>query len=850
MKGVSAPVTFQIFRGTYNEQINLVSIPGSNQINPITFQSSSGNPADVTISYSASTYDSNYVWRLFGCDNIEIKNVTLTALGSNYTTVLELWGRADSLKITNNIFNGLFSSSALQRRTLIYAHQVDYRSRIIQGNSFNQTAFSIWMGNSGAGIIGKNLKILNNTFDNDGYGGIFLMDHHSAIIDHNDISIGSYGIDISGIDDTLRITNNRISMDNGGLDINSCLGTLDLPGIISNNFINSRNASASVSSGIYIANSSYQNITYNSVSLKRGYFSSEALNVASGNTHLTVLNNNFAQLDGGLVYTITSTTAFDALDYNNLYTAGNLIAVWGTDRIIDLRDLQVISGWDQHSLAVYPHYLSESNLHTIAPWLDERGIPIPGETLDIDGELRDNLSPDIGADEFIPDPQTTTPMSGDYDIGGVFLPTIQSAVDYIVLRGVRGPVNFLLQGTFNEQVDIVSIPGTNSSQPVTFKSFSGNPADVQVNFAATQADSNYVIRTYGADFITFEDLTISATGNTYARVFDLYKGSDSLVIQNNILNSVTASGNDGNKMIIYSGESLYRSRIIEENTLNQGAFGIFLTRDHPNQGHPSGLKILNNIISNNGYTGLYLYYQDAMQVTGNQIDADFVGMLALYCDSAIVIEKNQLDITYDYGFRISGCGASQANPGLISNNFIHIGNSTSGTGLSVSTCNNQNLYNNSIHVTCTSPTNGIGLYVNTGSGLNIVNNILANTGGGIAYDAYNFSGINSSDFNDIYTTGPILARWNGNQANLAALQAASGMDANSISFDPAFTSQTNLHTNMPALDAAGTPVAEVTDDIDNQLRHPLTPDIGGDEFMIGTNNPPTIISPISDVAYD
>ena len=76
------------------------------------------------------------------------------------------------------------------------------------------------------------------------------------------------------------------------------------------------------------------------------------------------------------------------------------------------------------------------------------------------------------------------------------------------------------------------------------------------------------------------------------------------------------------------------------------------------------------------------------------------------------------------------------------------------------------------------------------------------------------------------------------------------MDAHSISVDPAFTSSTNLHTNLPALDASGTPLASVNDDIDGQPRHPVTPDIGADEFMLGSNNPPILANPISNVVYD
>ena len=82
-------------------------------------------------------------------------------------------------------------------------------------------------------------------------------------------------------------------------------------------------------------------------------------------------------------------------------------------------------------------------------------------------------------------------------------------------------------------------------------------------------DSNYVIRLYGADFIHFEKLTVSANGNDYARVFDLYKGSDSLEFHDNVLNSAVVSQNSDDKTIIFSEESLFRSRIIEGNTLQQ-----------------------------------------------------------------------------------------------------------------------------------------------------------------------------------------------------------------------------------------------------------------------------------------
>ncbi|MEJ2545484.1 MAG: FG-GAP-like repeat-containing protein, partial [Calditrichaceae bacterium] len=77
-------------------------------------------------------------------------------------------------------------------------------------------------------------------------------------------------------------------------------------------------------------------------------------------------------------------------------------------------------------------------------------------------------------------------------------------------------------------------------------------------------------------------------------------------------------------------------------------------------------------------------------------------------------------------------------------------------------------------------------------------------------------------------------------------QTESTMDANSLSIDPGFTSDTDLHIASETLDGAGTPIAEVDVDIDYQNRHPLHPDIGADEFRTGLNSPPILVQAIND----
>ncbi len=44
---------------------------------------------------------------------------------------------------------------------------------------------------------------------------------------------------------------------------------------------------------------------------------------------------------------------------------------------------------NENSLAVYPHYVSITDLHTTAPWLERKRNFSPGITDDIDGDPRE-----------------------------------------------------------------------------------------------------------------------------------------------------------------------------------------------------------------------------------------------------------------------------------------------------------------------------------------------------------------------------------------------------------------------------------------------------------------------------
>jgi hypothetical protein len=168
--------------------------------------------------------------------------------------------------------------------------------------------------------------------------------------------------------------------------------------------------------------------------------------------------------------------------------------------------------------------------------------------------------------------------------------------------------------------------------------------------------------------------------------------------------------------------------------------------------------------------------------------------------------------------------------GLIANNFIQVGGTSSAYGLYIIGSNYQRILNNNINITSTSANNNYAINFSSSQNIYLVNNILANSGGGYSLYTTSPSTFIVTDYNDLYTTGTNLAFWSGNYTNLFLLQFISGKNLHSISTNPQFVSTTDLHVKEVALNNSATPLAIITEDIDNEIRSALNPDIGADEF--------------------
>src|SRR6185369_11411122 len=422
--------------------------------------------------------------------------------------------------------------------------------------------------------------------------------------------------------------------------------------------------------------------------------------------------------------------------------------------------------------------------HVVA--LNGMATPVAGITTDIDGETRNVTTPDIGADEFSP----VMPLSGPYTVGtpGGVYGTIAAAVADLMSRGVAGPVTFqLLTGTFTQQrIAIIGVPpGASAVNRVRFISLSNDSTQVTVQSDASLSDgSDAVVTLTGTKYVSVEKMTLMATGASSSNGAVVWLAGSST--DDKVLDCVLGETVAGTRSGVFAAIGAAVDRLeLRRNRLTGFSYGLQLYNLSA-----AGAVVDANRITSNGSAVFLGYVSGAVVVSNNFI-------VAQGGNTAVTANYNS-DLTLAY-------------------------NSVNATG------------------------GGYGLNAAlTGGALTVKNNIVANLGGGNAYNVSISGGTVVNDYNDVTSTGAVLAYWNGAPvADLAALKAASGQEAHSVSFSPGYASATDLHTHVVALNGMATPVAGITTDIDGETRNVTTPDIGADEFspVMPLSGPYTVGTP-------
>ena len=424
---------------------------------------------------------------------------------------------------------------------------------------------------------------------------------------------------------------------------------------------------------------------------------------------------------------------------------------------------------------------------------------------------------------------------------------------------------FILNGA-----DYVTIDGSNSSVTNSVCPLVTATRDMTISNTSTGTSSAVIwLQTAtGADGATnnvIRNCNLAGSGNSFT-LFGVGSGGTSIAYTS------AGTGNSNN--------------IIENNNITATQTGIFsmgASASNKNTGNIINQNLMNSASPNNQRNnGIIVGFENNITISGNNIanitnaiSNDITGINLGYGNNAIstsittgnevtnaTVTNNILNnITQTNTYSCVGIAVAGATSGtnLIANNMVSgvLSNGTGGdfsSGIFIggATGGTTNVYYNSVNMSGTVsgasyPTFAISIS-GTNPVVNLKNNLFVNnavTGStllyaiGLAYSTYSNL---SSDYNDFYSVGSVLATVGSLSGSgtaetaLADWQTATGGDAHSKNVNPVFTSPSDLHLtsvgpNVP-LDNTGTPVS-VTNDIDCNSRS-STPDMGINEFDIPT----------------
>ncbi len=429
-------------------------------------------------------------------------------------------------------------------------------------------------------------------------------------------------------------------------------------------------------------------------------------------------------------------------------------------------------------------------------------------------------------------------IAGTFTIGGASpdYATITDAVNDLNQFGVCGPVIFNIRpGTYTEQVDLGAISGTSITNTVIFQSETRSKADVTISF--TSQTGNPTIYLNGADHVTFRDLTAIATNPSYAIVVWIQGGSEHCTFENVDMIGVQTTSTSTNLAVVYSPSgSIDHNLTIRNCSIQYGSYGLYLYGGGTTA-YEDDVVIEGNTLTGQYYRPMLGYYMQRLRFTDNTIRylSSYSGGYLTYCyyTPEIAFERNALFSTGGSTRYGSYFYTPTGTDNRIVNNFISIVNNGSGTtyGLYLSTASNSLIAFNTIYLTSTYASSR-AIYQTGGANQRFLNNIIYNAGSGYAMYIATTGAVVASDYNVLATSGTSIGYWGGNRADISAWQAASIMDANSITTPVTFRDALDgdLHLagtsqNDPTL--TGSMVAGVSDDIDSDPR--ILPYRGADE---------------------
>jgi Secretion system C-terminal sorting domain len=497
-------------------------------------------------------------------------------------------------------------------------------------------------------------------------------------------------------------------------------------------------------------------------------------------------------------------------------------------------------------------------------------IPISRNILKINNVLTNGVADDVPHTDTLQNDMYYCGLNGTYTFRNYNIySTTTSFNNFELVRkqlkfgGVYGASNLdLIAGLHQGQIIIDSLPNRGALSPLTIRSANNDSINTGIVNSVGQA-----IDIRNASYITLQKLKIENT--TISQVYQssltyLYR-SHHIKVENCYLKNLNAGATDfGTSGSI--GALSVKDLVIKNNYFDTSAVGIILNSNYNDS--TTNTIIENNVFNKQREAGIYAYYSKGLIINKNQFysTSPFYTVLDLTKRYMAInlygqvgyneIIRNKIHHTGD-GI---GINAIYFNPfpltndtTLIANNMITVGNNNEAYGMNLNSFGGipeeMFVYHNSINNISTS-VNAVAFKMNSNFA-KVRNNIFYNKINGKAADITK-SSTYEQNYNLLYSGGATLATVNGsNYANLAALSSGASLDYNSVTGNPLFVSDTDLHADGSTANNNGlfTVTQIVKEDFDGETRNISTPDIGADEFTLPNYGSVALEGPLSSCSH-
>jgi hypothetical protein len=471
-------------------------------------------------------------------------------------------------------------------------------------------------------------------------------------------------------------------------------------------------------------------------------------------------------------------------------------------------------------------------------------------------------------------------LAGDYYIPQGANPqgfaTLNDAVTSLNTNGALGTVNFLLDADELRENSFTFTELLSADNNVVIKPAPGRTCTLFVTSSPTVGNGPFMIG-FNSGYVTFDgsnngtdSRNLIVTTEQTAPVVDLpftlnNANADNVVLKNLIIKNIVEGQTNfryGAVINDLGGVTGFRVENCQIGTAERP-----VRRDGLAPWGGGAVANQFSIVNNEiycGTRGVATIYLTNSEIIGNTINllpttaaatdafnhgiyiTGHTGTLLIHENTINCLEKTIHASAYLIGIAFAGNGSGETDIISIVNNMVNVGAAnetryTYGIGLrSALTMGNLKIYHNTIVINNNSSaltSHAIGNHTNGTGPVNIdlKNNIIINNHSGntasSAIGVIPATSVLTSDYNLLLSNQNFVNYQGTTYADLAAWQATL-QDANSVSKVVNFVSGTDLHlagASVGDFDLAGTPIAEITTDIDGDTRSATYPYMGADE---------------------